>query len=146
MSDGAHMGVKATRALGTILGGDDQPSEEERQSPQEVLARVLAAPLPGEGPPPYERDGAAEEAYGMVADSIARCFLVLEGDDPGLLDRPETAAWDALTDRWPDADEWFRGATGFQVGFAFNTARYVTGRGPVGNPALVDVEVDDGDA
>lgn len=165
MADGAHQGVSATRALRTILGGEEPPTAEEEHTPQEVLARVLSAPLPGEGAPPYQRGGASDHAYGMVCDSIARCFLVLEGEDPGLLDRkivypqdyeipewrgmvmsPETVAWQALMARWPDADEWYGGCTGFQVGFAFNTARFVTGRGPVGNPAIVTVEVPDGDA
>jgi hypothetical protein len=42
-------------------------------------------------------------------------------------------------ERWPDADEWWGGASGFQVGFAFNTARFIRGEPPVGNPAILEI-------
>jgi len=43
--DGAHIGVRADRALETILGGEDQPTEEEESTPEEMLASIRAASL-----------------------------------------------------------------------------------------------------
>lgn len=170
MSDGSNLGITARRALGTILGGDDQPSEDERLSDEETRARVMAAPLPGEGPTPWQRAEGGEidkdDAYSMVADSLAHAFLVIAegnpeilterqfyteddlknmGDGPWVKDMlgkpkdPTAAAWEAFKERWPEGDEWIGGASGFQVGFAFNLARHLQGLSVVGNPAIVTV-------
>jgi hypothetical protein len=160
MTDGANLGITAGRALGTILGGDEQPSDEEKATPEQVRERVMAAPSPCEGEPIWDRH-IDDEAYSLAADCIAKAFLLLEADDPGLLDRKvfwskentdieslwdkqrdaSSAAWDATTAKWPGFDEWIGGASGFMVGFAYNTARYVTGAHPAGNPAIVTFEV-----
>ena len=164
MSDGAHIGVNARRALDTILGGEPPPSAEEQASAREVEARLRALPLPGEGPGPWERVEAGEiekdEAYALAADLLARAFLELADERPELLttrlhypddyeivdlrgkDRDEVdAMWQAFTERWPGADEWLGGASGFMVGWAFNAVRFLKHQPPAPNPALIEVEL-----
>jgi hypothetical protein len=162
MSDGAHLGVDANRALKTILGPEPSPAEDEQQTPEQVRARIESAPLPGDGLPIWDRVEAGQLdkdiAYGVAADSIAHMFLVLAEEQPGLLNEQrfypddcdaevlrgkpmsaETAIWEALKERWPDGDDWIGGASGFMVGFAFNAVRYVLGEGPVRNSAIVEI-------
>lgn len=157
MSDGSNMGITAKRALGTILGGDGQPTDEEMATPEQVRDRVMAAPDPCDGLPIWEREG---DGYSMSADAIAKAFLLAEEADPGILERRESypddceheilrgvekdgasVVWDAVTDRWPDFDRWVGGASGFQVGFAYNTARYIAGQPIKSNPAILDIEI-----
>jgi hypothetical protein len=164
MSDGADLGVEAGRALGAILGGKEPPTEDEQQTKEQMLERILAVSDPCEGTPVHEREFAEDMGgYSYAADCIAKAFLILEADDPGLLDRtPEpytypddyeiedlrgksfersgdSLAWEALMERWPDFDDWLGGATGFMVGFAFNAARHVKDLAPVQNPALMTI-------
>lgn len=162
MSDGAHMGITAGRALGTVLGGDDQPTDEERSTAEETRARLEAAPL-FEGPKPWDRFPSVEgemndAAYSAAADSIAHAFLILLEEDESLLEpryypedceheilrgkqkSPDSPFWEAMTDRWPHADDWIGGASGFMVGFALNAALYASGKSLVArNPAIVEV-------
>ena len=160
MSDGAHLGIDARRALDTILGGADQPTSEERSTLEETRARIMAAPL-FSGEKPWETD---REAYALVADSIAHAFLVLIEEDATLLDPrlypetylngepmdewlkgktmdPSSVLWEAMKERWPEANEWCGGASGFQVGFALNAALYAAGKDLTPNPAIIEVEV-----
>lgn len=167
MSDGAHLGVTAGRALETILGGKESPGDDELNPSGEVERRVRAAPRPLEGQPIHERD-LGDDAYSLATDAIAHAILLVLDDDPTLLDRelrydeaffeahphagwetkaallgkprdPTDALWDAVTGRWPEFDDWVGGATGFQVGFACNAARFARDRGPVSNPAIVEM-------
>jgi len=157
MSDGSNMGITANRALGTIIGNADQPSENEKASREDVLARVMAAPSPLEGESIYSRPG--KDAYSLAADCIAKAFLLVEAEAPGTLEielyytkentdieslwgmkkDAATASWDAVVDRWPTFDNWLGGATGFQVGFAYNTARWLNEKPIVGNPAIMTI-------
>lgn len=156
MSDGANLGITAKRALDTILGGDPQPSEAERTTREETRQRVLAAPLPGEGPSPWERAESGEitkdDGYSLCADSLAHAFLVLaetrqlfypdDGEIESLRGKPMdgcSAFWEAAKERWLNLDEWLGGASGFQVGFAHNTVRFILARPPTENPAIVEV-------
>lgn len=163
MGDGANIGVTAGRALNTILGGDDQPTEEEQATPEQVRERIMAAPDPMSGKPIFERKDEVEDAYTLAADAITKAMLLCEKDDPGLLAReaePHTypddysvpelrgktfptdncdLAWDAIKSHWPDFDDWIGGATGFMVGFAYNTARYINKIPPTPNPALLTI-------
>jgi hypothetical protein len=173
MSDGANLGITAGRALGTILGDDPQPSDDGRATPEEVRARLEAAPL-FEGPAPWEGvepggddPEGRDEAYSAACDSIGHAFLILIEEDPSLLEPhpyPKTypdgspmpdwtkgknrdqdsVVWDAMKERWPHANGWLGGASGFQVGFALNAALYASGHKPVPNPAIVEVEVPNG--
>lgn len=159
-SDGAEMGITAGRALDAVLGGKTEPEEESVQTREEVRQRIEAAPLPGDGEPPWEL---AEEmnAYSLATDSLAHAFLVLAEERPELLEHdgrfpddfeieelrgrptgdPTGAIWEAMKERWPGADEWIGGATGFMVGFAFNQVRWLMEKPPAPNPAIVTVDV-----
>lgn len=138
-------------------------------SPDEMRAYVEEAPLPCDGPRPYDRpewrepeleeDSGVSAAYGWSARSLAHGLLVLCEEDPTLLDVPlrdedpsgiEAAFADrlyaAFKARWPEGFDW-TGATGFQWGWAHNAVRHILGAEPVGNPAVVTVgvsETDDG--
>lgn len=127
MSDGAHIGVSAERALETILGGKESPGPEEQQTREQVLARVMGAPLPGEPKP---------SGYGQAADSIAHAFIKVLEDDPGL-PLNDDALWAAVKKRWPDFSEWQGGPSGFQVGWALNCVRWLKQEPPTPNPAIL---------
>lgn len=160
MSDGAHLGISASRALDTIIGGDGQPTEEERQTPQQVRERIESIPL-FEGTSPWEGSD-SETAYNLATDAIAHAFLVLLEEDSSLLEpvyypddcehevlrgkqmSPDSPFWEAMKERWPHADDWIGGASGFMVGFALNTALYASGKNFVAaNPALMTIDIPD---
>jgi len=173
MGDGAHLGVTANRALGTILGDDEQPTDEERSTPEETRARLEAAPL-FEGPKPWDvaidigTEEAKNAAYGYATDSLAHAFMVLIEEDSSLLEPqlyPETypdgspmsevlvgkrrdqssVVWDAMIKRWPNADEWVGGASGFMVGFALNAALYAAQKEiAFSNPAIIEIQIPNG--
>lgn len=157
MSDGANLGVTADRALQTIIGGEDSPSGDEITTPEQVAERLNLTPDPCDGPPIWER-ATDSDAYSLVTDSIAKAFLLVEQDDPGILDRRENypddyeyeslrgqqldaihCVWKAVMERWPTFDDWIGGASGFQVGFAYNTARFVRGEKSQPNPAILTI-------
>jgi hypothetical protein len=159
--DGSNMGLTAGRAMRAVLGGA-QPTDKDRQTVEELATRIRQAPLPLEGEPPFEREG---DGYSIAADSIAHAFLVLADEDPSVLEPagvytdddlkhadehtrevllgvskdPASGAWDAMSERWPGADDWLGGASGFMVGFAFNTARVVKGLAPGPNGAIIEI-------
>lgn len=166
MSDGSNLGVTAGRALRTILSGDPAPTEAEMSAPDAAEQRVRATPLPGDGPPIHERGLDDDAAYSLVADTLAHAFIVLEEEDPGVLgrvlsygDAPDSftdpnrawwnenlkgrpqdansAVWEAFLARWPNGSEWVGGASGFQVGFAYNLACVIKGEPLALNPAIV---------
>lgn len=130
MNDGAHQGINAQRALDTILGGKESPTNREQENRASVRARIDACPWPCGIQKPTD--------YGNAADCIAKAFLSI------LADRPETPAtdaalWMAAKDKWPEFDSWLGGASGFMVGWAVNCARWLNGEPPTQNPALVEV-------
>lgn len=169
MSDGARFGVSAGRALKTVLGGDPPPGDDERDTMQEMEARIRSRPLPGEGKKPWqmEKDGEIDDAYSYASEIIAHAFLVIADDWPEMLTErvkyteedlakrypgedwwkqlvgtyqdPTTVMWDEFTKRWPDGDDWIGGASGFMVGWALNAARAIKNEPPVQNPAIVTV-------
>ena len=159
-SDGANLGVSAGRALDTILGGEPSPEPEEQATPEEVRERVMRVPSPLEGDNIYTRFG--DEAYSVAAYCIAKAFVLAEEAEPGILERKviygpentdiedlwgkeagggETAAWHWVTDHYPGFDDWIGGATGFMVGYAYNTARFIMSKPPVPNPAILEINV-----
>jgi hypothetical protein len=156
MSDGSALGIPAKQAMKAVLGGD-QPTEEDIQTPERVRERVMAAPL---------ESSVEGFDYNAATDSIARAMLTLHeegvidlnGEPPlyteedfepsqreffkGLIGSPksaDTVAWEAITKRWPFISD--IGASGFMVGFAFNTARWLAGFNPVGNPAIMEISI-----
>lgn len=134
MSDGAHLGVSADRALKTILGGETSPTEKEMETRDTVRARVLAAPGPVGSMKP--------RSYGQAADCIAKAFVLLVEADPTVLDPARKVdLYDLANAKWPGFDEWLGGATGFMVGWATNCTRWLYEQQPVRNPALLTIEV-----
>lgn len=67
MSDGGDLGIGAERALGTILGGQDQPTEDEMLTKDQVRARLMAA---------------KPNTYEGAADCIARVMLRTMEESP----------------------------------------------------------------
>lgn len=123
-------------------------------TPAEMRTYLEEAPLPGDGPGPWEQHG--DEGYGLAGQSLAHALLVLTDERPELLDVPSKEddphgferadnrkLWDAFKERWPDGDVWLGGISGFQYGWAHNAVRYVKDAEPVGNPAIVTIEVPD---
>jgi hypothetical protein len=160
MSDGSNMGITAGRALSAVLGSDDQPTEDEMQSKEEVFKRVRDAPNPLEGETVFSRFG--EDGYSVATDVIAKAFLLIEEEFPGTLEAKayfspenteiedlwgkecsaESAVWRKVMNKWPEFDKWLGGASGFMVGFAYNTARWLNDKPIVENPAIVTIDLD----
>lgn len=139
MSDGAHIGIGAERAIGTILGGEAQPTKDERRSPDQMRDWLLAATLNDA----TTYDGAARYASKLVLKYLSadpdRLSLPVENvyDDqynvvtPGLYDRMKR-------DGIPIDD---LGLTGFMWGWAVNAARYSLTAPPVPNPAILTINI-----
>ena len=131
-SDGAHSGIGAERALKTILGGEPAPAEDEMESREQVRKRIMAAPGPG--------GEWRVETYGQAADAIAKALVFLIEEDPSLLgDDKADGLYDLIEKRWPGFDDRIGGASGFQVGWATNCARWLYEQRPVPNPALLTI-------
>lgn len=148
MGDGAHLGIGAESAMKATLGGE-QPSEEEHQTPAQVRERIEKLSL-------FEGEHLENASYSTATDALAHAFMVLIEEDPTLLEprfesdgqngqRRESQSsvlWKAMEERWPNADDWLGGPTGFMVGFALNEAVYaldLKNRFP--NPAILTIEV-----
>lgn len=159
MSDGSDMGITAGRALNTILGGDEQPTEDEQASKEEAYARIMSRPNPLEGGNIWETFGPGMDAYSVATDCITKAFLLEEAAQPGILEKkifyspentdiedlwgkelsPDWAVWKAVSNRYPGFDDWIGGASGFMVGFAYNCARWLRDMETVQNPAIMTV-------
>ena len=154
MSDGAHLGVKADRALGTILGGEDQPTEDEKQTPEQMLDEIRSA-------------SKAPNDYGECALAYARVLLEAYETHPALRDHPTESVYlngqdgkavfspdgglvrlvpdiyEVLKRLHPDEECWqqkvMNELTGFMVGWAVNAVRYALGDPPRPNPAMVEI-------
>lgn len=169
MTDGAHLGVSAGRALKTVLGGDEPPREDEQISREEMEKRIRERPLPGDGPSPWKNTDDGNEAYSIVAESLAHAYLVLSDERPELVNEqrfydgsemddqgedsakwwrehmagkrqePSTALWEAFQERWPEGNDWLGGISGFQAGWAYNAVRFIRSEPPAGNPAIMTI-------
>ena len=155
MSDGAHIGVGAERALGTILGGEDQPRDDEKQTPAQMLDAIREA---------YETPG----DYGACALSYARVLLEVYEKYPTLREQPLNPVYlrdgsgqmvldgivlvpdiyAVLKQIHSDEQCWQRlvmsDLTGFMVGWANNAVRYALGDPPVPNPAIITIPAHEG--
>lgn len=152
MSDGAAFGIGAERALGTILGGEPAPTEEEGMSVAEMTEWLVNAPA--------ATDPAALTSYGecarAVAGEILRWALAnpqryartpaeneyehdAEGklvfNDEGGLNLVQVGLYGVLKDEGVALD--LLGITGFQWGWAYNAARRCLELPPEPNPAIV---------
>lgn len=156
--DGADLGITAERALRTVLGGEGQPAEDERDTPEVVRARVMASLSRAE---PRDYGDAADMAAGMVLTYFDRTpeardwpagrggkWVDVETGEPWTGD-PQ---WDRMEYRpapGPDLYEQVKamsegrlsdlGLSGFQWGWAVNAAKYAVGAPPVPNPAIMTV-------
>lgn len=159
MSDGANLGVSASRALGTILGGEPQPDEDERATPQQVRDRIMAAA--GRGGSPLDYGDCADMAAGMVlmfyaANPQAREWPVESAhhwERDGVRVEPGDSGWDGLEyvkdgpDLYQQVNAFTEGKlsalgiTGFQWGWAVNAARFAEDLPPEPNPAIIEVGV-----
>jgi hypothetical protein len=109
----------------------------------------------------------SDDAYSLAADCIAKAFLFVILDQTELLNKDayydademrakghdeesvriicgqprdrSSVLWDGVMKRWPDFDDWVGGASGFQVGFAYSTIRFLYDEPYEGNPAIMEI-------
>lgn len=137
MSDGAHLGVGAERALGTVLGNDPQPAAEERMSAGEMAEWVMAA------------TSADANSYDGCARYAAKLVLTWLLEDPTRASSPPENEYDdaynVTTPGWYDrmkadgSPVASLDLTGFMWGWAVNAARRCVELPPSPNPAIVSI-------
>ena len=127
MSDGAHQGIGAVRALETVLGGKPAPLEGDTR--EQVRARIMARPSPLEGDGP--------KTYDEAADCLAKAFVLVVEKNPKALGED---LYNAANVWWPGLGNWLHGPTGFMVGWAVNCVRWLYEQPPVPNPAIITVD------
>lgn len=132
LNDGTSYGCKSHEAVSCIIGGGDQP---KRITKEAVLARILSTPLPNECIQWPDDDG---EAYSLATDIIAHAMHATTTTSSHL-DSTCEVAWQRAESRWPNLDAAVQGATGFQVGFAWNTVRWLHNKTQTENPALLEL-------
>lgn len=145
MTDGAHLGVGAERALKTILGGEPQPAPEERQTAEQMRDEILATTVD-------------PHTYGGTANYAAKLILEWLLADPLRAQGPAENVYDNGPDGqmlWVDGHAvvkergWYDlmkadgialdtlDLTGFMWGWAVNAARRCLELPPVPNPAII---------
>ncbi len=153
MSDGAHMGIGAKRAIETILSGKEQPTKEEQKTPEQMLDEIRSAEES-----PSDNGGAAMsyarvlleayETHPVLRDHPTETEYLAGADgqlvfvDGGLVKlRPDI--YNVLEQLYPDEECWQRKVmldlTCFMVGWANNAVRYALGDPPRPNPAIVEI-------
>lgn len=136
MSDGSTFGVMAHRALETIIGGKPSPDKQECATREDVRKRILKAPLPDESNLAYPNDPG--QAYSLACDCIAHAMLTTSSDADCETDC--SAAWQRAKLRYPNLNEFVHGASGFMVGWAWNTVRWLLGRDDEqSNPVIIEM-------
>jgi hypothetical protein len=126
MTDGAHLGAAPTRALGTILGDDPQPSGDEVMTAEEMARWVAEAP---DNPTP-DADG-----YDDACRLLAKWILAWLKEDPRRAWTPSDGWYEQMkADGYIKAD---LGISGFQWGYAVNVARRLLELPPAANPAIL---------
>jgi hypothetical protein len=156
MSDGANQGVMPERALGTILGGKDQPTDEEKLSRQELLEKIRGASLA-----PDSYDDASLAIARVIVEAIEKypCLRSVPMEAEYLRDANEKMVWfedrespaihirpgmyEILEKLHPDESSPERvvmnGMTGFMWGWAYNAAAHVLFMDQQRNPAIVEI-------
>lgn len=131
MTDGAHLGISASRALNTILGGASSPTEEERKSQEDFAAWVYSAPFA------LDNIG-GDDPYAEASRWLARRFLFIMEQAPAI-DRD--TAQEVFRTMWPEDAKEAKLMTGFMHGWAWNAARHVLSRLPQPNPAILTIDL-----
>lgn len=147
-SDGASLGVKPERALGTIIGGKDQPDDSEKMSPAEFTQWIRSAPTLADY---LETRGSFsyDETSRVMAATIVLYWEATGDEGP---DDTQFATKDGQIDFFtpvvPGLYERMKtyglplnemDLTGFMWGWALNAAKTVKGIQPGGNPALLEI-------
>lgn len=130
MSDGANLGISATRALKTIIGGEPAPTKEEGKSKEQLIADLLAID------DNYKK---ASTDYDSTTMWLAKQMYLervagKEGDADAMYQHVKTK----FKDKWTD---WNVDFTGFMVGFANNLSRHLLDKPEQSNPALITIDV-----
>jgi hypothetical protein len=146
--DGSQQGIKAKRALETILGGKEPPKKEEERPPEWWLKYLT------------DKDDDID-SYNKHAEVMAKYIIKAYQEQPGLQMLPNETIYMKPVDWnnpvilvpslstvlkekvYADENHPFRQAlheaTGFTWGWAFNIARYALGLPPQPNPAIVEI-------
>jgi len=124
LPDGAFLGIKARRALETIFGGKEPPSEDERMGDEEFEDWIRSAPLDFK-----------DVDYDEACRRLAKMYLILleEGEEVS----ESQQLWEAFKRKFPKQAKVAGGMTGFMHGWAINAARKIVGLAPAPNPALL---------
>lgn len=149
MTDGAHLGVGARRALGTIVGGEEQPSPEEQETVAQMRERILAMTRVQATDYDSTATYAAKLVLTFLLDDPARALIPAENvyetgpdgrlvfNDKGGLNLVTPGLYEVMKDHGIPIDD--LGLSGFMWGWAVNAARRCVELPPVPNPAIVDV-------
>ncbi len=146
MSDGAHQGIGAERALKTILGGEPLPTKDEGDDREGMERRIFSVSYP-------------LTTYDDAALYTAPFILTTLRAHPEIAAQPVDTEYDgenSAHDRivvarkgWPellkevDADGYEKAVdeiTGFMGGWAVNAVRFVLDLPAVSNPAIIEIE------
>ena len=128
--DGANMGVLPDRALGTILGAEEQPSPEERLTPRKMREKIMAQPDSFDAIIGEEGEGYENATLWLAKQFLKFLEEGIEGNEDDLFLR--------MVERNGERDYGF---TGFMVGWANNAARYCLGKPSQSNPAIMEIDI-----
>lgn len=153
MSDGAHKGVGAERALATILGFAPEPTDGECETVEQMKARILSAPIEAEA----SYDGCATACARLILEAWQRWpklhavpseavyltdehggLVVIDDGLVELIPGLHSALKSVYRDR-PDALAVLSALTGFMWGWALNAALRIIDQPPEPNPALLEI-------
>lgn len=146
MSDGAHQGIGAERALKTILGGEPAPTKDEGADRESMERRILSVTYP-----PTTYDDAALytarfilttlRAHPEIASQPVDSELDLKNSTPVHIIMSRKGWGDLLKEADPVGyAAAVEGITGFMWGWAVNAVRYVLDLPAVSNPAIIEIE------
>jgi hypothetical protein len=149
--DGAHLGVTAERAIETILGDREPPTEGEGMTSQQMREWLMTLPKLDEIETRFEKD---EEGFGPFELAYARGKQLDYSEGAGVAARAILEFWEANPDFDTSIDPYETiksqneglkklGLTGFMWGWAYNAARYCRDEPPQPNPAILTIEIPD---
>ena len=150
--DGASLGVMPERALETVLGGADQPNEEEKLSPKEFEDQIREAPIEANS-----YNGAAAATARIIVEAIDKYpelrtvpmeSVYLKDQTGHMIFEPQAVKlvlgmYDVLKQLYPDEEspegKVLSDLTGFMWGWAYNAAARILGLKDQPNPAIVEI-------